>query len=420
MFKIMKFLLVCIICTICGTAHTANAKPIKVGIDLLFTKAHRDKIQDKRVALLTNHTAFNGEYLSSVSILKKHSKSSYKLVAIFAPEHGIDGRIHAGDSVSDQKDEDGIPIYSLYGKNRRPTEKMLKNVDVIVCDMMDVGVRTYTYISTLCYVMEEAAKRKIPVIVLDRPNPINGVTVDGPIMEPQYRSFIGYLPVPLCHGMTIGELARLFNGEYKIGCNLDVIPMRGWRRSMNFYDTHLPWTPMSPHIPEPDSPLFYVSTNLVPEVCPSMNHGIGYTLPFKVLGATWIDANKFCNVLEKYRLPGVKFFPIHYKPFYGGLKGKHCQGVRMVITNAAAFKPVATQFIILDVIKKMYPEEFKKGIQKLGRNKNGFMKVIGSKQVFELITSTNYRSDKIIQAYQPNLNHFLAIRKKYLIKDYIK
>ena len=205
-------------------------------------------------------------------------KKGVFLKALFSPEHGLTGLAYSWEKVKDHK-EDGIPVYSLHGETRRPTAAMLKDLDVLIYDIQDIGVRPYTYISTLFYSMEEAAKRHMQFVVLDRPNPINGHMIDGPMLEEQWRSYIGYINIPYCHGMTIGELAEYFNAEYKIGCNLKVVAMEGWSRDMTFKDTGLHWVPTSPHIPEAETPLFFATTGLIGELN-IVNIGIGYTLPF--------------------------------------------------------------------------------------------------------------------------------------------
>ncbi|MBI3236525.1 MAG: DUF1343 domain-containing protein [Chlamydiales bacterium] len=225
---------------------------VQLGTDLFFQEEHIKKWKGKRVGLITNHTGVDSRLRPTVDLFLDHEKQ-IKLVALFAPEHGIHGQAHAAESVEDLKKYRGIPVYSLHGIHRRPTAEMLKGIDLIVYDIQDIGCRSYTYTTTLFYVMEEAAKKGIPVVVLDRPNPINGLIVDGPMLEEKWRSFIGYINVPYCHGMTVGELARFFNEKYRIGCDLHVVWMKGWKRSMSYQDTGLHWVPTSPHIPEADS-----------------------------------------------------------------------------------------------------------------------------------------------------------------------
>ena len=250
---------------------------------------------------------------------------------------------------------------------------MLKKVDVLIYDIQDIGSRTYTYITTLFYVMEEAAKKKIPVIVLDRPNPINGITVDGPMLEEPLRSMVGYINIPYCYGMTIGELAQFFNKEYKVGCYLEVIPMKGWTRSMSYHDTGLPWIPTSPYIPESDTPLYYPITGALGEIS-LVNIGIGYTLPFKLIGAPWINAMELSNALNTARYPGVYFTPFFYRPFYGKFKNENCEGVLITVSNPLKYKPLATQFLIIETLRKLYPKPFKAAVGSTMGSKKCFPK----------------------------------------------
>jgi uncharacterized protein YbbC (DUF1343 family) len=229
------------------------AKVVDLGVDVFFHEGQAERLKGKKVGLITNHTGVNSDLVPTYEAFI-NNKQGFELVALFAPEHGFRGEAYADQACEDIPNFKGIPVYSLYGKTRRPSDKMLSGIDILIYDIQDVGSRSYTFISTLFLVMEEAAKKKIQVIVLDRPNPMGGLIVDGPMLQEKWRSFIGYVNVPYCHGMTIGELSIFFNHEYKIGCDLKVIPMRGWKRDMLFNDTHLHWVPTSPYIPEADSP----------------------------------------------------------------------------------------------------------------------------------------------------------------------
>ena len=295
---------------------------------------------------------------------------------------------------------------------------MLKDLDLLVYDIQDIGVRAYTYATTLFYVMEEAAKKQIEVIVLDRPNPIGGHLVDGPMLENEWRSFIGYINVPYCHGMTIGELAHFFNEEYGLKCNLKVIPMKGWKRSMRFKDTMLSWIPPSPHIPEPDTPFFSASTGILGEI-ELVNIGIGYTLPFKLVGASWIDADEFALQLNKLKLSGVNFTPFHYRPFYGSYKGTDCHGVLIVITDPSLYKPLSVQFAVLGMLKSLYPQQFDKKISALNASKKRlFNLAIGTDRVMNLIEKEKYVTWKLLEFDKDKREEFLKTRQKYLRKEY--
>jgi uncharacterized protein YbbC (DUF1343 family) len=261
--------------------------------------------------------------------------------------------------------------------------------------------------------MEEAAKMGIEVVVLDRPNPINGVVVDGPMLQEAWRSFIGYINVPYCHGMTIGELARFFNGEYKIGCKLNVIPMKGWQRKMSYRDTGLRWIPPSPNVPEPDTPLFCPITGVLGEL-DLVSIGIGYTLPFKVVGAPWIHAEAFAATLNSQKLPGVHFQPYHFRPFWGLFKGVDCQGVLIQVTDELIYRPLATQYLLLGILKSMYPDEFNKRIERTAR-KDLFCKANGTDAVYEILLREKFPAWKLIDFQRKERETFLEKRKQYLL-----
>lgn len=384
---------------------------IDLGIDLFFKDNYSKSLKGKRVGLITNQTGVNKDLKSTVEIFR--DQEEFRLVALFSPEHGIHGASYAGDKVSDQKGK--IPIYSLHGDTRRPTAKMLSGIDVLVFDMQDIGSRSYTYASTLFYAMEEAAKHKVEIYVLDRPNPMNGIIVDGPMMEEALRSFVGYINVPYCHGMTIGELALLFNEEYKIGCKLTVVPMRGWKRTMSFADTGLHWVPTSPYIPESDTPYFYASTGILGSL-DIVNIGIGYTQPFKLVGAPWIEAEEFAKNLNNQKLPGVYFLPFYYKPFYGSFQNEPCQGVKIIITDTLQYRPLAVQYAILGILKTMYPKQIAKKIDKLdAQKKKFFCQVNGNEEMLQCLSNEKYIAWKLIQYDEQKRNEFLEKRKKYLL-----
>lgn len=350
-----------------------------------------------------------------MTLLKKGAKEGgYTLTALFAPEHGLNGKAYASNQVVDSKDRDGVPIYSLHGATRRPTAEMLKNIDLLIYDIQDIGSRSYTYVNTLFFVMEEAAKKKIPILVLDRPNPINGKMVDGPMMHDKWRSILGYVNVPYCHGMTVGELATFFNEEYKVGANLRVIKMVGWDRKMSFSDTELPWIPLSPHVPEPTTPLFYPTTGLLGELS-LVNIGIGYTLPFKLVGAPWIEADKFAETLNKQRFPGVHFEPFHYRPFFGKFAHKDCQGVLIVITDRQTFLPVTTQYMIMGILKTLYPKEFKEALTAAKAKMEVFNKANGTDEVYRLMNENTHIVWPLKALHQEKRKEFLTLRQKYLL-----
>lgn len=375
-----------------------------------FFDAHAIRYKGKKIGLITNHTGVDRQLQTTLS---HFLDSDLALAALFSPEHGIHGQWHAAENVPNGTWEN-IPVHSLHGETRRPTQQMLQGLDVIVYDIQCTGVRAYTYPTTLFYMMEEAAKLGIEVVVLDRPNPINGVVVDGPMLEDKWRSFIGYLNVPYCHGMTIGELAKFFNNEYKVGCHLTVIPMKGWKREMSFKDTELPWIPPSPNVPEPDTPLYCPSTGLLGELHLG-SIGIGYTLPFKVVGAPWIRAIDLVDKLNSQKLAGVRFHPFHFRPFWGAYKGVDCQGVLIKVTDPLVYRPLTVQYLILGLLKSMYPKEFMERIELSAEAKDLFAKANGTEEIYRMLKEEKYPAWKLIEFQKKEREQFLEKRKKYLL-----
>ncbi len=387
---------------------------VELGVDLFFKEKIYLELKGKRIGLITNHTGINAQMRSTIDLFLDHSKE-LKLAALFAPEHGLFGDQLAAEEVKELKGPRGIPIYSLHGKTRRPTSKMLQGIDVLIFDIQDIGCRSYTYTTTLFYAMEEAAKRKIPVIVFDRPNPINGLLVDGPMLESQWRSFLGYVNVPYCHGMTIGELARFFNQESGIGCDLRVVAMRGWKRSMSFKETGLAWVPTSPYIPESDTPLYYASTGLIGELG-LVSIGIGYTLPFKIIGAPWIKGEEFAKQLNDQNLPGVRFHPFRFRPFYGIHKGRDCQGIIIHITSHRLYRPLAVQYMLLGVLKSLYPKQMQTKLAAVTPQKRElFCKANGNEAMWTTLLREKYVAWKLILYQKEEREEFRAKRQKYLL-----
>lgn len=395
-----------------------GVQQVTLGIDRLFTPEYEPLLKGKKIGLITNHTAINSKLQTTSSILKNHAQSSgYTLVALFAPEHGLTGSQYASENIAHTKDEDGIPIYSLHGDTRRPTKAMLKNLSLLIFDIQDIGSRSYTYISTLFYVMEEAANNHIPIIVLDRPNPINGLVVDGPVLEEKWRSMVGYINIPYCHGMTIAELALYFNQEYKIGCQLKIIPMKGWKRHMSFPDTGLSWIPTSPHIPDATTPFYYPITGILGELS-LVNIGVGYTLPFKVVGAPWLNGSLLAERLNAQKFPGVFFYPFHYRPFFGRFAQKDCQGVLITITSLQTYQPIATLYLLMGVLKSLYPTEFQKSLNLANEKLSMFNKLNGTAEVYRILKEEKFVTWKLKEVAQKGRGPFLERRKKYLLPEY--
>jgi uncharacterized protein YbbC (DUF1343 family) len=381
---------------------------VSTGVDLFFEEGRFEPYRKKRIALLTNQTGVDRKLRSTIDLFLAHQMN---LVALFCPEHGLEGSRYAAESVASGT-KASLPVYSLHGQTRRPTQEMLQGIDLIVYDIQDVGTRGYTYATTLFYVMEEAAKRNIEVLVLDRPNPLGGLLVDGPLLEETFRSFLSYVNVPYCHGMTIGELARYFNAEYKVGCKLQIIAMRGWERRMTYRETGLAWIPPSPNIPEPDTPLYYPATGLAGELG-LVNIGIGYTLPFKIIGAPWIRAEELASHLNRQRLPGVTFVPFSFKPFYGKYKGAPCEGVLIRITDPASYRPVTTQCMMIGLLKSLYPKPFQEEWEKA--RKELFHKAVGTDAYTQILKTEKYPAWKLANYQASEREGFIKKRAPYLL-----
>jgi len=396
-------------------ALAAVETPVLVGVDVLLKGSSVSYLRGRRIGLITNHTAVNSSMELTLDLLKaKANLYNFTLTAIFAPEHGLTGSDHAMENVGNSQTIDNIPVYGLFGKLQRPTKEMLEKVDLLIYDIQDIGSRSYTYATTLFYVMEEAAKLRIPVMVLDRPNPINGVVVDGPMLDDKWRSIVGYINVPYCHGMTIGELANFFNREYNVGCDLTVIPMENWNRKMNFSDTGLMWVPTSPNIPEPTSPLYYPMTGILGELS-IVSIGVGYTLPFKVVGAPWINGELFAKALNGQNFPGVHFQPFYFKPFHGKFVREECQGVLIVVSDPLIYEPVSTQYLLIGVLKSLYPLKFQKALEASSGRKEMFCKVNGNDEIYRLISDEKNIVWKLRGFQQQERKKFMLKRRKYLL-----
>ena len=337
------------------SSSSLNVAEVQVltGIDVLARDRFK-QLAGLRVGLVTNQTGRDGSGRSTIDVLYK--APNVKLVALFSPEHGIRGA--ADEKVSDSKDlQTGLPIYSLYGETRRPKPEQLKDLDVLVFDIQDIGTRFYTYISTLGYVMEEAAKAQRPVFVLDRPNPIGGVEFEGPVADADKLSFTAYHAIPVRHGMTIGELAKLFNKERAIGCDLRVVEMVGWRRAMWFDETNLLWVNPSPNMRSLTEATLYPGIGLLETT--NVSVGRGTDTPFEVVGGPWIDGQQLASYLNNQRIAGVRFVPVRFTPASSVFKGEECSGVNIIITDRAKFQPVRGGLEIAAALRRLYPAQWK-------------------------------------------------------------
>ncbi len=374
-----------------------------------FLQNYKHLVKGKRVGLLTNPSGVNSKLQSTADLFA--ADPDIHLTALFGPEHGIRGAIYAGETVTDEVDpHTGVPVFSLYGKHRKPTKSMLDSVDVIFVDIQDIGLRGYTYIYTMAKVMEAAAEFDKEVIILDRPDPIGGEKVEGNLVEPGFESFVGMFPIPYRYGMTIGELARLFNNEFGIHCKLQVIPMKGWKRSMLWKDTGLLWVPTSPHVPHWETVLYMGATGTFGELH-VLSEGVGYTSPFEIVGAPWVDGYQFAEALNALHLPGVIFRPLYFKPYYAHYKGEVCQGVQLHITDFRTFNSYLTGLYIMQTSLKLYP---KHDLFAHPERVRMFNKVMGCDWITKDLQQ-GVPVDKIAQKWQPELEKFKKIREKYLL-----
>ncbi|MBT2647454.1 DUF1343 domain-containing protein [Bacillus sp. ISL-34] len=377
---------------------------VSPGIEVLL-KEEKNVLSGKKVGLITNPTGIDSKLTSIVDLL--HDDPDINLTALFGPEHGVRGDAQAGASVEYYIDEKtGLPVYSLYGKTKKPTPEMLKDVEVLVFDIQDVGTRYYTYIYTMAYAMEAAKENDIPFIVLDRPNPQGGESVDGPVLEPEFSSFVGLYPIPLKHGMTVGELATLFNKEFKIGADLKVIKMKGWKRDMDYDDTGLPFVLPSPNMPAVSTTFVYPATGLIEGT--NVSEGRGTTKPFELIGAPYINSDELAGKLNALRLPGVKFRAASFTPTFSKHAGKLSHGVEIYITDREEFKAVPTGLHIIKTIQDLYPGDFEFLAAK------NFNLLIGNGWVMSRIEEGS-SVNEIMKEYQAKQDAFKKVRKNYLL-----
>ena len=410
----MKKLLLCALLGIMSLSTTAKASKVLTGIDMLEHQNFKP-LQGKRIGLITNPTGVNRYLKSTIDIL--HDAPNVQLVALYGPEHGVRGDIYAGAKVQDQKDEKtGLPIFSLYGKTRKATKEMLRGIDALVYDIQDIGSRSFTFISTMGLAMETAAENGIELIVLDRPNPLGGLHVEGNVVEDDCVSFVSQFRIPYIYGLTCGELAKMLNGERMLAngvqCKLTVIKMKGWKRKMTFADTGLPWIASSPHIPQALTAWYYPTTGIVGELG-YLSIGVGYTLPFQLFAASWIDAEELANAMNAQQMPGVTFRPIHLRPFYSTGKGEQLQGIQIHITNYKTVQLTPIQFVLMQEIARLYPEH--SVMEHANQQRfSMFDKVCGSKQIRQRFMLRNQWSD--IESYwNKDVKPFKILSKKYYL-----
>ncbi len=388
---------------------------IATGADLLLSE-NIDLIEGHNLGIITNQTALlaNGTHLVDALY---NSEFRIKIVALFGPEHGIRGDAKAGEVVENGiDDKTQAPIYSLYGKNKKPTKEMLKGVDVLIFDMQDVGARFYTYLSTLYYSMQAAAENKIPIIVLDRPNPIGGNYVDGPIRQDSLSSFVGIAPIPIAHGMTFGELANYFNDENLLGNNLhamlEVLKIKNWKRNYFFNDLNLPWIKPSPNITDLETAIVYPGICLIEGT--NISEGRGTEKPFLNIGAPFIKAKQLLNELRKFKITGITFSEISFTPkdipnvaANSKYKDNLCHGISIHVTDKTKVESVKFGITLLYVLHKLYPKEF-------SFKEKSFELLSGDSKIRKQLLM-NISPKQIFKSYQKELSNFKEIRNKYLL-----
>jgi len=370
------------------------------GLDVL-KRDNFKQLEGRRIALITNHTARDRDGNHIVAML--HEAPNVNLVRLFSPEHGLYGVLDAkvGHGVDEKT---GLQVYSLYGETRRPTPEMLEGIDTLIFDIQDIGARFYTYVSTMGLCMEEAKKHNIRMVVLDRPNPITGVMVDGPIAEKEFFGFTAYGPIPVVHGMTVGELAQLFNKEFGIGCDLQVIQVENWQRAMWFDETGLYWVNPSPNMRNLTQATLYTAVCLLEAT--NVSVGRGTDQPFELFGAPWIDGRKLAAALNAAELPGLRFVPIQFTPAKGSkLGGQPCEGVYIIVTDRNAYEPIRSGITMAWTLHNLFKDQFE--VDKVAR-------LLQNRRVLEAMKQAEDPSD-LPKLWRDDVAQFRQTREKYLI-----
>lgn len=385
-------------------ARDASAKladeQTKPGIDALEGDGFAS-LRGKRVGVITNQTGVDSRGRRTIDVLAK--ADGVKLVAIFSPEHGIAANADVSVVTNASDAASGLAIYSLYGDTRRPTDAMLKGIDVLVFDIQDAGVRFYTYVTTMAYCMEAAAKHNIAFFVLDRPNPLGGEIIEGPMLDPEKLSFVGYFPMPVRYAMTLGELARMFNAENKIGTDLQVVEMKEWQRRDMYWMTGLPWIPPSPNLPRVANLVPYPGIEILQAGGVSVARGADFA--FLEFGAPWIRPSDLLAELKKRSIPGVSFSATSFTPKSGPYAGQECRGVALTVADRDNFRSMLMGLEIAEALHRLYPQEFQ--ITKM-------ITLLGSQSTVDQLERGDNPKD-IEAGWAAELEKFRAMRAKYLI-----
>ena len=396
-------------------ANSGLQARVELGSDMLELLKF-EPLRGKRVGLLTNPSGINSRGVSTIQLL--HRAPEVNLVALFGAEHGLDGKASAGKEVRDGTDPvTGLPVFSLYGPGpiRKPTEAMLRHIDILVYDLQDTGARSYTFISSMGMAMNACGKAGVEFMVLDRPNPLGGVRVEGPLFNPRFRSMVGQWPIPYVYGMTCGELARLLNKEGMIEhpCVLYIVPMRGWKRDMVWRDTGLSWKPTSPLVPHAHSPLFQVAMGMVGEIG-GLDLGFGTQMPFEIFGSAWLDANKVSRYLNALKLPGLNFRAIKTTIARGRYKGKTIPAVKVDFTDPVRAPLTPVNLYVIEAMRKEQGKDMIRIQNEAGKNWGLFDKVNGTNAT-RLDLQVGRSVDNIVESWRHGLEKFQSKRLPYLI-----
>ena len=390
---------------------SVNAATVQTGIEVLRADGFK-LLEGKRVGLTTNPTGVDSNLKSTIDILWE--AENVNLVALYGPEHGVRGNVHAGDVVDNEVDKKtGLKMYSLYGKTKKPNQEMMDEIDVMVYDIQDNGCRSYTYISTMGMLMEACIEHGKELIVLDRPNPLGGEKIEGCLVEDGYISFVSQFKIPYLYGQTPGELALYLNAtDYENKCKLTVVEMKGWKRDMTWDETGLEWIVASPHVPHGQSAVFYPVTGIFGEFG-YISIGVGYTLPFEVMGAPWISADTLAEAMNALELPGLEFRPIYYKPYYSTFQGELCQGVQIHILDYEKARLSEVQFLVVQELMRLWPE--KDWFQLCNQKRFGmFDKVCGTNKIREMF-GKRYQWEDIREYWYKDVEAYRAASSKYYL-----
>ena len=390
---------------------SVSAATVQTGIEVLRADGFK-LLEGKRVGLTTNPTGVDSNLKSTIDILWE--AENVNLVALYGPEHGVRGNVHAGDIVDNEVDKKtGLKMYSLYGKTKKPNKEMMDEIDVMVYDIQDNGCRSYTYISTMGMLMEACIEHGKELIVLDRPNPLGGEKIEGCLVEDGYISFVSQFKIPYLYGQTPGELALYLNAtDYENKCKLTVVEMKGWERDMTWDETGLEWIVASPHVPHGQSAVFYPVTGIFGEFG-YISIGVGYTLPFEVMGAPWISADTLAEAMNALELPGLEFRPIYYKPYYSTFQGELCQGVQIHILDYEKARLSEVQFLVVQELMRLWPE--KDWFQLCNQKRFGmFDKVCGTNKIREMF-GKRYQWEDIRDYWYKDVEAYREASSKYYL-----